>query len=409
MTGSRTVSAVISCDGESLGLVGPFAVQGSWAHDVPPVVARLRAELGVPVAVLRAVEIRGEPRGGQVIYHVEAFERPRRGRLGPVPGDLEARIGPDPLRAAWATRAGLLDALDWAARVLRAVDRAPVGPAEQIKTWNLSGLFRFPTARGPVWLKTLPTFAADEAAALAAVGQVAPALVPAVVAADPAGRRLLLDHVPGTDCWDPSPDDVRAAVGGLARAQAALADEPALIPSGVVHDRRLDTLAVEVAGLVAGEAGARLEPAERAAAQALVARLPDLAAALDACGLPETLVHGDFHSGNWRSGRTRGVILDFSESGRGHPTEDGVWPRECLPDDLWTLAADTWVAAWRESRPGSDPARALALAAPLGHLGHAVSYQGFLDGIEPSEYPYHFGDTTAALRDALQASAEAAV
>jgi hypothetical protein len=53
----------------------------------------------------------------------------------------------------------------------------------------------------------------------------------------------------------------------------------------------------------------------------------------------------------------------------------------------------------------SDPARALALAEPLAHLTYAVRYQEFLDGIEPSERPYHAGDPAAAIRRAVRCAA----
>ncbi|MDT3445085.1 MULTISPECIES: hypothetical protein [unclassified Pseudofrankia] len=52
--------------------------------------------------------------------------------------------------------------------------------------------------------------------------------------------------------------------------------------------------------------------------------------------------------------------------------------------------------------PGSDPARALAVAAPLGQLSYAVRYQEFLDNIEPSERIYHAGDPAATVRAALR-------
>ena len=55
--------------------------------------------------------------------------------------------------------------------------------------------------------------------------------------------------------------------------------------------------------------------------------------------------------------------------------------------------------------PGSDPARALAVAEPLAHLAYAVRYQEFLDGIEPSEHVYHDGDPAAAVRAALRLAA----
>ncbi|MFD0566655.1 hypothetical protein ACFQ2M_35385 [Kitasatospora saccharophila] len=63
-----------------------------------------------------------------------------------------------------------------------------------------------------------------------------------------------------------------------------------------------------------------------------------------------------------------------------------------------------WVAAWRELAPDSRPEEALELAAPLVHVHFALRYQEFLDGIEPSEHPYHAGDPAAEVRRALGAA-----
>ena len=53
-----------------------------------------------------------------------------------------------------------------------------------------------------------------------------------------------------------------------------------------------------------------LTPGELAAAHGLLSRFP----LLDACGLPDTLVHGDFHSGNWRSDGGPPVVVDFADA-----------------------------------------------------------------------------------------------
>ena len=72
--------------------------------------------------------------------------------------------------------------------------RHVTGPAVQRKTWNLAALFRLPTGKGQVWLKTTARFAADEASVIAAFARVDPALVPPVIGAGP--RRVRL-------CWGP--------------------------------------------------------------------------------------------------------------------------------------------------------------------------------------------------------------
>ena len=51
-----------------------------------------------------------------------------------------------------------------------------------------------------------------------------------------------------------------------------------------------------------------------------------------------------------------------------------------------------WLQQWSEAIPGSDPARASVLLAPVAAAKHAVIYRSFLDNIEPSEQPYHRAD-----------------
>ncbi|MGF7236820.1 MAG: phosphotransferase family protein [Frankia sp.] len=401
----RTVSAVVTAHGECLGIFGPFPVDSRWWADVEPVVTHLREALEVPVMVLRLLDVEGGDgaRDGHVTYHVEASRRPSDRRLAPWPFDHDTSVKPAARRAEWATSAGLREALNWTDTALRTAGRPASGPVEQVKTWNLAGLFRIPTTLGPVWLKTTPPFAAREADVIGAFARVDPGLVPTVLAADPAGGRVLLEHVPGTDCWDPSAATIRGAVSRLVKAQAALAQRPGTVPDGL-PDRTPLLLVDQIKQLLDGEAADDLTAGELTAAHDLAQHLPALVAELDACGLPHTLVHGDFHPGNWRSDGQRTVVVDFSDSHFGHPVLDGLRPREFLSDQGWAHAADAWTATWSACQPGCDPARALAIAAPLGHLAYAVRYQEFLDNIELSEHRYHVGDPAQTIRAALKST-----
>jgi xylitol oxidase len=201
-------------------------------------------------------------------------------------------LRPNGFVALWATSAGLRELLGWAAGELAAAGWPVTGPAEQHRTWNLAGLFRLPTARGPVWLKATPHFAAAEPQVIAAFVRHDRDLVPAVLAAGE--HRMLLAHVPGEDCWHAPEPVVGSALRRLVAAQAALAAAP---PPGL-PDRR--DIAGRVRALLDGGVG-ELTATERAGARRLAARWPELAG----CGLPDTVVHGDFHPGNWRSGGAR--------------------------------------------------------------------------------------------------------
>jgi Ser/Thr protein kinase RdoA (MazF antagonist) len=271
------------------------------------------------------------------------------------------------------------------------------GPAVQVKTWNLSALFRLPTGQGPVWLKTTPRFASDEASVIAAFARVDPTLVPPVIGAGPG--RVLLEHLPGEDCWDASPQVITSAVQRLVAAQAVLAGQPASRQPGL-PDRRTPVLAGQIRALLDGQVAGELTAGEVAAARGLLSRFPQL----DDCGLPDTIVHGDFHPGNWRSDGGPPVIVDWADAHFGNPVLDGLRACDFLPVGQRPPAARAWIDAWASRLPGCDPARALRIAEPLAHLTSAVRYQEFLDGIEPSERIYHLGDPAAAIRAALRSA-----
>lgn len=373
----RTVSAVVTSGERCVGSVGPFAVDLPWWAEVEQVVMHLRAVLGVPAYVVRLLGVHGGDgaRDGHVTYHVEAP-----GTTVPLPA-AAMFTEDDPLRAHWATADGLRSLFEWAGDTI-----VLTGPVEQRKTWNLAGLFRLPTEDGPVWLKAIPPFATDEASVIAALGAVDPTLVPTVLASAPG--RLLLADVPGEDCWH-APETVLAnGIQRFVAAQSVLATTP---PGLQARD-----YVAEIGMLLERDIG--LTATERANARALLPRWTEL----DDCGLPNTVVHGDFHSGNWRSHNGGPpVMLDFADAHFGTPAIDGLRVVDFLDVDKKAAARTAWIEAWRSVRSDSDPARALVVAEPLAHLYYAVRYQEFLDGIEESERIYHRDDPVSSVRAAL--------
>ena len=407
----RTVSAAVTWGDTYLGVIGPFPVSVPWWAEAEPVVAHLREVLGVPVLVLRLLLVEGGEgaRDGHVTYHVAALDRPAPGLLAERPPiDQAAHVvlnGPEELRSPWAWLDGINEVLTWATGTLGAAGRRVTGAAEQRKTWNLAALFRLPTDKGPVWLKTTPRFAADEASVIAAFARADPTLVPPVIGAGPG--RVLLEELPGEDCWDASPQIIASAIQRMVAAQAVLADQavlagrlaPGFLPPGLA-DRRTPVIAGQITALLDGEVASELSAGEVAAARGLLSRFPRL----DECGLPDTIVHGDFHSGNWRSDGGPPAVLDWADAHLGNPVLDGLRACDFLPAAKRPAAARAWIDAWASRIPGCDPARALSIAEPLAHLIYAVRYQEFLDGIEPSERIYHLGDPAAAIRAALRSA-----
>ncbi|MEU3791399.1 aminoglycoside phosphotransferase family protein [Streptomyces fructofermentans] len=396
---SRTFSAWVTSGDDFLGAVGPFAVDVPWWSEVEPVAQRLQQALAVPVWVVRLLSVEdGEgARDGHVTYHVEALERPP--MLLQLPAEPGLPAGDEPLRAPWARVEGLRALIGWATDTLAGAGRPVTGPARQRRTWNLAGLLQLPTGEGPVWLKATPHFAADEPAVIAAFARIDPGLVPRVLGS--AERRLLMEHIPGEDCWQASAGTAASGVRRFVAAQAALAapsgGHPGAPPAGL-PDRRTPDITGRVRALLAGPVGAQLTAHELDTARELVDRWESL----DACGLPDTIVHGDFHPGNWRSDGGPPVVVDFADAHWGNPVLDGLRLHAFLPENVRADAARAWTAAWLAHVPESDPGRALAVAEPLAPLVYAVRYQEFLDGIEPSERAYHQDDPVTEVREAVR-------
>jgi len=352
---TRVVTLVlVDGSGRPLGALPPYEVATPWWQEVAEVVAGARLHHEVDVTVLRLlVADRTAPPGGHVTYVASVRDLPGGTRLAPVDVDLS----PHPRRSPWAEPGGPESSLAWAASALAAAGR-PLLAATQRRTWNLSTIWRLDTRTGPVWLKQVPWFFAHEAAVLHWLGAVAPGVAPVPVAADtgPANcGRMLLDDIPGTDRYDAAHDEQLAMLVDLHRVQVLAADRvPELLALGVPDRRSLRT------------------------------------AALDACGLPDTLVHGDFHPGNTRGTADRRMIIDWGDSVVGHPAIDLLRMCEVAarPDELRTA----WCALWRAAVPASDPERAVALMRPVAAQRNAEVYAGFIDAIEPSEWPYHASD-----------------
>ncbi|WP_088315376.1 aminoglycoside phosphotransferase family protein [Kineosporia sp. R_H_3] len=415
MTSPRRVTLVL-CTGEHgvLGVLPPFEVGRPYWQETDGVVAGALERYDLHLTVLRILHASEQsPPGGDVTYLAEA-DPADAGRAGAL---VSAWSGPDPLadhplRMPWARPGGPAADVGWALAVLAAAGRTPAGPPEQMRTWNLSSLWRLPATDGAgraadAWLKVVPRFFAHEGLVLERLQRTG--AVPALLARDtgPDGSgRVLLDAVPGEDFYGAPAERVAGFARTLARIQAGCAGDVDALAAAGVPDRRDPALlvaeATRLVDLVAtGDGGAgQLAPAEVEAARRLVDALPDRLAREAACGVPESLVHGDFHPGNVRGAAGRWRVLDWGDSYLGSPAVDVVTAGNGLDAAGRQQVLE---AAAAEYGPDVDLLGAADAARPVSPLRGALAWQRFLDAIEPDEWPYHEGDPAAGLRDALAA------
>jgi aminoglycoside phosphotransferase (APT) family kinase protein len=208
---------------------------------------------------------------------------------------------------------------------------------------------------------------------------------------------MLFAEIPGSDRYDASGSELLEMVDTLVDLQARWSGRISELLDLGLPDWRAPALGRSIAEVV-DRTKAELAADDQDVLAAFVAALPDRFATIESFGLPEGLVHGDFHPGNARGERGALVLLDWGDSGIGNPLLDQpAFLTRIDPAEVDKIR-DHWHAAWRRAVPSSDPDRASSLLAPVAAARQAVIYRSFLDNIEASEHPYHRADVPDWLR-----------
>src|SRR5713101_3357443 len=147
---------LVTPEGELLGSLAPFPVATPWWQNAWDVVQGAQEHHGLQVTLLRLLEADlPSPPGGSVTYLAEVA-----GRIPAEPWN--GQLDEHPLRSSWARPGGPAADLAWADAALAARGVPRVGLPEQVRTWNLSSLWRLPLQGQIVWLKVVPSFFAHE-------------------------------------------------------------------------------------------------------------------------------------------------------------------------------------------------------------------------------------------------------
>lgn len=371
---------LVTAEGKVLGALPAVPVATPWWQDGEPVLHAVRKHFGIEIILLRLLDTElPEPAGGRVTYLAEVSE--------PVDAlPWHGVVGDHPLRQSYARPGGPKAELDWALSELSRLGIAVTGRPQQVRTWNLSSVWRIPADGQTVWLKSVPPFFAHEGKMIAAMeGENTPRLL-----ANHGGKSLLAE-IPGEDVHEPTPQQRLEMVSILVGLQAGWASRTGELLGTGAPDWRAPALETAIEDVISRTA-AELSNDVRAILDRFSQHLPQRFAAIADCGIPDTLVHGDFHPGNFRGHGGELTLLDWGDSGLGHPLLDQPAFLERGRDNELATVQVHWNSRMHSVWPGTDPARAAILLAPIAAARQAVIYRRFLDNIEPSERIYHRRD-----------------
>lgn len=320
----------------------------------------------------------------------------------------------DGLRPAWAEAGWLATVSDWITGALAAAGRPAPHAITQVKLWGISTVMRVDHHTGAdsqrSWFKAVcPHFGHEPALTQLLADHLGDRVV-SVIATDVNRRWMLMDDL-GEAVVLSDPRQHRGEFQHLVAIQRWSLERAAALANQGVPRRSLDTLCAEFVDVLADPVCADLIGIDSARAAELAAWLQGAIERVQRLGVPDVLVHGDFHPGNIAAVGDRHVLFDWSDAAIAPAFVDVVTWTWWLDDD--PVAADevweSFATAW--SRSGWVDAVTANRDDVQGVAGayHTVSYAGIVRNLDRHRRPEHayglghfFGLVTSAFAAATR-------
>ena len=245
-----------------------------------------------------------------------------------------------PLRPPWARKGWFAITEHWIQEQLARLNYTIVAPVLQMRTWSISCVLRVPTTNGYVYLKAIlnsfthastPTYSSDTTGILPLFFTHEPMLIQSLAAWYPQNMPRLL-AMERERCWmlladfgtelykNPNKTALERALEVFSQMQVAATQRiDSLFAAGCL-DRRLHILATQIDPLLNDEdVLADLNRSEIEQLRAHRSQLKTMCHELANYAIPQTLVHGDLHSGNIAVQNDNFIYFDWTDCCVAHP------------------------------------------------------------------------------------------
>jgi aminoglycoside phosphotransferase (APT) family kinase protein len=242
--------------------------------------------------------------------------------------------------------------------------------------WSMSAVVRIPCDPAPVWFKAACEHFHAEPALTRLVAEMLPGHAPRTIATDDDRAWVLTEDIAGAD-ENALPEGIGPQTARvLATLQLRSLDHLAEIDAAGVPVRDLGLTGQQLDEILADsvELG-ELTTDELDAARGVRDDAQALLTELGSLGVPDTLVHGDFHPGNVAHDGDSLVLYDWSDAAVSHPFLDVVLLGSRLPEPEQAAAHAAYAEVWQAAYPGIDTARGLELAEHANTIYQMVTFE----------------------------------
>ncbi|MCC7208572.1 MAG: hypothetical protein IT323_14790, partial [Anaerolineae bacterium] len=302
---------------------------------------------------------------------------------------------PGPLRAPWYSPGWMDSAIGWTTEQLHSLgygDYLENGGIQQIRAWQRSSVFRIRTRAGELYFKAAPLVFKQEPLITQWLSELFPRKAPIVVAVDEERSWMLMRAFTGKTL-DAIDDEARflPMAHSLARLQVDTSQQIESLlglglldrcPEQIAQD--VDALLADSAAMLPGQPGG-LTGAEIDRLAGLGPQLKAMLNELDECGLPCSLEHGDFYSGQVADNGQQFTFFDWSDGSVSHPFFSLSSLLDFLEETRPAFVAEhgaalveEYLEPWTVFTSPEQLERAVALAMPLAQLHFAVLYHRFI-------------------------------
>jgi hypothetical protein len=277
---------------------------------------------------------------------------------------------------------------EWIERALRDAGLGLVRDILQLRAWSTSCVLYVHASSGDYYFKAVPESLRRECVVTEYLARHFPDVVPQVITTESVRRWLLmaagtgrkLEEVTEVVLWE------RAAMQ-YARLQVACIPRVRELEALGCVRRSLNTLAgalgplsTDTAALRSGEPDG-LSAAEIDRLQACVPLWQGHCAQLAACGIPDTIEHGDLWPGNFLVDQATCVLIDWEDVAIAHPffslapLRVGLSQSKIASPAVLDRLEHAYVAAYAELAPLEQLRMALHIATPLSFIDMAIRYR----------------------------------